>query len=137
MRWALEHAFQGGSFFGHSLAGFRVGELQGAHVFRDVSYVCDFTEPPTGTWYLCMMLREWNGVAYETRDFINFDVPYVVKDHSLQEPSNVIVVDFKEAATSHANVETNTDSAPVVTPPQRKKSINPNFPLALISNGSH
>lgn len=101
--WALDQAYRGGQFDGFALAGVRVGELAGRHGLRELSLETDFREPPAGRWHLCLMLREWNGVAYETRDCINFAVPYHVAPKAVatrKEPDNVINVQFGETQKS-------------------------------------
>ncbi|WGS84943.1 helix-hairpin-helix domain-containing protein [Methylomonas sp. UP202] len=98
--WALDQAYQGGHFDGFAVAGVRVGELAGRQGFRELSLETEFCEPPVGRWHLSLMLREWNGVAYETRDCINFAVPYTVTPKPVaarKESDNVINVQFGES----------------------------------------
>lgn len=103
--WALRQPYQGGQFEGQVLAGTSIGELWGQHSLNQCQYDLLFNEPATGQWHLVLMLREWNGEAYETRDFANFSVPYVnnwkptvIHSHPAQSnPDNVINVNFKEA----------------------------------------
>jgi hypothetical protein len=140
--WALEAPYTGGYFEGHALAAATIGCLFGQNVFRDLSLNCVFTEPPAGSWVLCLMLREWNGIAYETKDYVNFDLPYPIATEPDEpeetESSNVIVVNFSAPSTAHepeakqdvAPSESEDDAKPVTEPVakpapiQTKKSIN-------------
>ena len=129
--WALHAPYMGGYFEGYAMAATTIGCLFGQNVFRDLSLNCDFTEPPTGTWTLCLMLREWNGTAYETKDYVNFDIPYSIAPEPDKpeetESNNVIVVNFSAPSTAH-EPEAKDDVAPVpVSSPgliPAKKSIN-------------
>jgi len=95
--WALSRPYTGGQFAGIALAGTRVGEIFGLHFLSDLRYELDFQEPPTGTWHLSLMLREWTDAGYVTRDYVSFAQPYVVGNKpaiSRNETDNVINVDF-------------------------------------------
>ena len=76
--WALKQPYAGGSFNGVALAGTSIGEVSGQHYLADCRYDLIFAEPPTGTWFLSLMLREWTETGYVTRDYVNFTLPYVV-----------------------------------------------------------
>jgi hypothetical protein len=95
--WALKSPYTGADFNGIAVAGTSIGELFGQHYLADCRYDLDFQEPPAGTWYLTLMLREWTGMGYETRDYINFALPYIVSNKpavSRNETDNVINVSF-------------------------------------------
>ncbi|MGY6277761.1 ComEA family DNA-binding protein [Methylomonas sp. MgM2] len=97
--WALKQPYEGGYFDGFSLAGTQVGEIYGEHFINPPNFELNFHEPPAGTWNLTLMLREWNGAAYETRDFVNFSAPYLASGkHAVArtESDNVITVSFTE-----------------------------------------
>jgi DNA uptake protein ComE-like DNA-binding protein len=36
-----------------------------------------FNPPPAGRWHIVMMLREWTASGFATRDFVNFEIPFV------------------------------------------------------------
>jgi len=95
--WALKAPCTGTDFDGWALAGTGIGELFGQYYLADCRYDLEFQEPPAGTWYLTLMLREWTGTGYETRDYINFTLPYVASNKptiSRNETDNVINVSF-------------------------------------------
>jgi len=103
--WALEQPYNGADFYGIALAGTPIGELFGQHFLADSRYELDFTEPSDGTWYLTLMLREWTEAGYVTRDYINFDVPYIVGNKPTivrSEKDNVISVSFTDNKKSPA-----------------------------------
>ncbi|MEE2730036.1 MAG: helix-hairpin-helix domain-containing protein [Pseudomonadota bacterium] len=97
--WALKQPYQGENFDGVALAGTTIGQIQGQHFIPQCQYDLMFREPPAGNWHLALMLREWNGAAYETRDYVNFTVPYSASwvPTVVKKPSdNVISVSFNE-----------------------------------------
>lgn len=77
--WALNTPYTGQDFEGQALAGTQIGEMLGQHYLAGCEYDLIFNAPGAGNWALCLMLREWNGEHYETRDYRNFDVPFVVE----------------------------------------------------------
>lgn len=97
--WALKHPYQGENFEGVCLAGTTIGEVLGQHFIPACQYDLIFKEPPVGNWHIALMLREWNGSSYETRDFVNFTVPYAASwvPTVIKNPTdNVISVSFNE-----------------------------------------
>ena len=101
--WALRQPYQGGFFEGVALAGTQIGEISGQHYISDCCYALNFQEPPAGTWYLALMVREWTDAGFVTRDYVNFAVPYVVTwaPTVIQaEPAKVISVHFAETETT-------------------------------------
>lgn len=99
--WALKQPYGGGSFSGVALAGTSIGEIWDKHFLSDCRYDLVFQEPPAGNWYLTLMLREWTGVGYVTRDHVNFTLTYTVSPKSASErgvADNVINVNFSNSA---------------------------------------
>jgi hypothetical protein len=75
--WAMEQPYGGGAFSGVAVAGTSIGELRGQQGLTDCRYDLILQEPPAGTWKLSLMLREWTGLGYVTRDYVNFARPYI------------------------------------------------------------
>jgi DNA uptake protein ComE-like DNA-binding protein len=75
--WALTTRYQGGAFQGVPLAGAAFDALAGQMAYHPRSFYLPFTAPPAGTWNLALMLREWTPAGFTTRDFVNFDQPYI------------------------------------------------------------
>ena len=73
--WALPEPYAGGAFTGHALAAVTLGALAGGASWQDCAYELELTPPPAGTYTLTLMLREWIGDGYVTRDHINFASP--------------------------------------------------------------
>jgi competence ComEA-like helix-hairpin-helix protein len=95
--WALKQPYQGGEFSGTSLAGTQIGEMLGQHYLANCQYDLLLQEPPAGSWYLTLMLREWTDAGFVTRDFVNFALPYEVSGKATvvrSETDNVINVSF-------------------------------------------
>lgn len=73
--WALPEPYSGGAFTGHALAAVTLGSLAGGASWQDCAYDLEMTPPPAGTYTLTLMLREWVGNGYATRDHSNFANP--------------------------------------------------------------
>lgn len=70
--WALSAPYSGGHFNGAPLAAAVLGNLAGQTEWNPAPLDLAFKPPPEGTWYFTLMLREWSGAAYTTRDFTTF-----------------------------------------------------------------
>jgi hypothetical protein len=70
--WALPEPYVRGDFTGHALAAVTLGSLAGGANWQDCAYDLEITPPPAGTYTLVLMLREWVGNGYITRDHSNF-----------------------------------------------------------------
>lgn len=104
--WALRHQYNGGYFEGVAVAGAPIGELQGQFEFNQYQLSTHFQEPPVGQWYLTLMLREWTASGFETRDYVNFSVPYITSWQPTVVPGKkVINVDFNEGDKAGAATE--------------------------------
>lgn len=85
--WALAEVYNGKYFSNaYCMANIMIGEISGQHFLENCQYNLPFTNPPSGTWQLCLMLREYNGEAYETIDYCNFNIPYFVDNIIAIEP---------------------------------------------------
>lgn len=70
--WALPAPYQGGAFSGILIGSEFVGALAGQSQWNNVSARLPACELPDGNWHLVLMLREWVGNTYLTRDYRNF-----------------------------------------------------------------
>ena len=149
--WALNTPYAGQDFEGQALAGTQIGEMLGQHYLAGCEYDLIFNAPGAGHWALCLMLREWNGENYETRDYRNFDVPFVVEadlrlveTEQNDEASDTNVVDINskrdaEALNKEATKEEKTaaKSEPVKAQPKpenaAKKNEEKSAPVAKTS----
>ncbi|WP_372738737.1 helix-hairpin-helix domain-containing protein [Neptunomonas sp.] len=101
--WALEQPYNGNGFRGHALSATSIGELSDLHFIQNQRYNLPFKAPSSGTWYFTLMLREWDGYQYVTRDYVNFNLPYIVNEKpqvSRSETDNVITVNFSGNKTA-------------------------------------
>ncbi len=73
--WALPEPYAGGAFTGHALAAVTLGSLAGGASWQDCVHELELTPPPAGTYTLTLMLREWTGDGYVSRDHVNFAQP--------------------------------------------------------------
>ena len=96
--WALSEPFSGRSFQGHHLAGVEIGSINGQSELALQPIDLAFTAPPTGSWQIVLMLREWASGGFVTRDFTNFPTRFV--SAPLEEKAPLAVV--KEPAVSVA-----------------------------------
>jgi hypothetical protein len=70
--WALAEPYVVGDFAGYALAGVTLGTLAGGASWQDRAYDLEISPPPAGSYTLVLMLREWTGNCYVTRDHSNF-----------------------------------------------------------------
>ncbi|WP_317932698.1 helix-hairpin-helix domain-containing protein [Halioxenophilus sp. WMMB6] len=107
--WALPEPYRGTGFSGQALAAAQLNPVAGQYCLRDSSFQLDFQAPSPGSWWLCLMLREWEAGQFITRDYINFANPYVVAAGKSSERAvrsnfdNVIEVAFREPETGDAS----------------------------------
>lgn len=73
--WVLTEPYAGGDFHGYALAGITLGPLAGGQRWQNGSYEMPMAPPPDGSYTLVLMLREWAGDVYITRDHCNFTQP--------------------------------------------------------------
>jgi len=130
--WALKQPYQGGVFSGEALAGTQIGELYGQHFLPDCRYDLLFQEPPAGSWYLTLMLREWTDAGFVTRDYVNFDLPYEVGGKPTvvrSDTDNVINVSFagseKAAAKTVAEQPQPAEAKPATPKTEQPKAQKP------------
>jgi hypothetical protein len=71
--WALPEPYAGGDFQGHALGAITLGRLAGGGSWEHCVYDMDIVVPPADSYTLVLMLREWNGNSYITRDHCNFN----------------------------------------------------------------
>ncbi|MEZ5542161.1 MAG: hypothetical protein R3F42_08960 [Pseudomonadota bacterium] len=71
--WALSEPYHGGVFSGHAVAGITLETLQGGTSWSNCAHKLAIAPPPPGTYALVLMLREWTGNGYVTRDYFNFN----------------------------------------------------------------
>ncbi|WP_036300070.1 ComEA family DNA-binding protein [Methylomarinum vadi] len=134
--WALKQPYAGLGFNGIAVAGTTIGEIAGQHFLANCRYDLVYQEPPEGTWFLTLMLREWTGTGYATRDFVNFALPYVVVAKpaiTRSETDNVINVRFAEKKPLPVSEE-KAQSQPVESKADKtnpKKSESANTALSL------
>ncbi len=68
--WAFGSPFKGGSQLGYHLASYQLSPLGASFSYTSVtSGAVSATLPPAGTWYLALLLTEWNGDSWITRSF--------------------------------------------------------------------
>jgi competence ComEA-like helix-hairpin-helix protein len=97
--WALRHAYRGDDFDGYALAGAQICQISGQHFVSGVNIKTDFKDPPAGRWQLCLMLREWSGNHFTTRDYVNFNTPYQIGFNPIVHTSVDNIVSLKPVET--------------------------------------
>jgi hypothetical protein len=116
--WALPEPYVRGDFAGHALAAVTLGSLSGGASWRDCSYDLDIIPPPAGSYTLVLMLREWVGKGYVTRDHSSFSnrvtFPIVIsapRDHA------TAIADEIPGRTIHTVQPTEQATSATVTEP--------------------
>lgn len=97
--WALDAPYDGGAWCGHPVASVVLGQLAGETAWED----CHYTVPaaPVSGSVLTVMLREWTGAGYLTRDFRNFDAPPA----DVSQPEAPVVAALPEEVLAEAEQE--------------------------------
>lgn len=85
--WALPAAYNGGDFTGSPIAGAELGSLAGQCRLTELHLPLVATLPQQNS-HLVLMLREWNGVTYLTRDFVNLAEPFIAPVATAKSKSN-------------------------------------------------
>jgi competence ComEA-like helix-hairpin-helix protein len=75
--WAMDQTYSGGDFRGSPVAGVVLGSLAGQCNWTGLDFHLTATLP-TKNACLVLMLREWNGTTYITRDYVNLAEPFIV-----------------------------------------------------------
>jgi DNA uptake protein ComE-like DNA-binding protein len=111
--WALPTPYSGGNFNGAPLAATVLGTLSGQSEWNPPLLDLAFKSPPDGTWHFCLMLREWTGTGYTTRDYTNFAAP--VAFHATPPEAGE-----KTPTQAPFTAETSTQSSPepLIAPPK-------------------
>ena len=114
--WALPAAYEGGEFDGQALGAAEVGQIFGESTLVGCHYDVPLTLPPIGTWQLVLMLREWSGQAYLTRDYTNFlhpvSFPMLADTGEVDAAANLEECRVPSEDGAHAAVQQCTGVAP-------------------------
>jgi hypothetical protein len=110
--WALPEPYDGGTFEGHALACITLGPLTGGESWQDCVYDLKMDLPSAGRYTLTLMLREWVGNGYVTRDHTNFEYPVTFPIDTLEpETSEILEVDTALAQVASSGQSTDQKSA--------------------------
>jgi len=111
--WALPEPYNGGAFNGHALACKTLGSLNGGESWQDCTYELKMSQPQAGSYSLALMLREWVGDGYVTRDHTNFAYPvafpFAIAEHETSETIEVEtglaqVVSYRQSTSQQSAV---------------------------------
>ncbi len=117
--WALSEPYTGGMFQGQPLAGIVLGRLDGQSGWENASYTLNYAPPPTGSWHATVMLREWTGASYTTRDYRNLP-EFFARNTAPKPPAPVSVVAPPPVAEPKKAVPVKTPAAPTTAPAAKK-----------------
>ena len=135
--WALSEPHVAGDFSGHAMAGVTLGTLQGSGTWPSCSHELEICAPPPGTYTLVVMLREWSGSAYVTRDHLNFEgrvtFPYLTPARVLSGAEIGTNTDEKNEFTAQTH---DTVNAATVAGPTGRSSHEPESPAAEAAQGA-
>lgn len=128
--WALPEPYRGGAFSGILIGSDYVGELAGQAQWTQLSARLPACELPAGRWHLTLMLREWVGNNYLTRDYRGFSLTV---DGPLPAPPTVVTAapapaEFETAATECASLA--SADTPVVAAGEAVEAVEAIEPVA-------
>ena len=110
--WALPGPYTGGSFEGHALAGIKLGSLAGGEGWQDCAYDLEMAPPPAASYTRALMLREWVGNGYVTRDHTNFAYPLTFPiDTPEPDTAEMLAVDSARGQVGSSGQSTGQESA--------------------------
>jgi DNA uptake protein ComE-like DNA-binding protein len=118
--WALPQPYSGGPFNGSPLAAAVLGTLGGQSEWNPPPLDLAFKAPPDGTWYFCLMLREWTGTGYTTRDYTNFAEPVAYTAEPPAAGENPLTqAPFTSETTTRPSPDPIEPASPPKTPARR------------------
>jgi DNA uptake protein ComE-like DNA-binding protein len=135
--WALPAPYSGGPFNGAPLAAAVLGTLAGRSEWNPPPLDLAFKAPPDGTWYFCLMLREWTGTGYTTRDYITFAEPvaYTAEPPAPGESPHTQAPFTSEASTTPSpdlvSAPESTTAAPPKKPARRASAEKKSSPTSV------
>lgn len=69
--WSFGSPFKGSSQLGYRLATHRLDPLSAGAAYTDISSgSVDLDLPPTGKWYVALLLSEWDGDSWPTKHYV-------------------------------------------------------------------
>lgn len=99
--WALNAAYNGGDFTGWPAAGIVLGTLAGQARLTGLNFPVNATLPRENS-RLVLMLREWNGTRYLTRDYTNLSDIFVAPVAAVTDIAPAAAADAAPATASIA-----------------------------------
>lgn len=119
--WASDRAYAGGPVLGQPVAGAILGSLAGGQSWTPGALHLCATKPAAGA-HLVVALREWNGSAYVTRDFVSFaPAPAPVAEAVSAAPEVVAEAPATSASVVAKAVETVKNALAAVAEPVKAK----------------
>jgi hypothetical protein len=124
--WALTTPYTGGAFQGMPLAGAILGRLSGQESWYCPAYTLNYAAPTAGQWNVALMLREWTGSGYTTRDFRNLSEPLLIANPVVATPVAEVAAPTAAPVLAPKASAATTKSKPAA----KKASAKPSKPAA-------
>ncbi len=70
--WATFQQYTGGTINGYKIAEIDLGVLNGGNTFREINRTVYTNNPPPGSYYMSIVLAEYNRGKYWTADWKNY-----------------------------------------------------------------
>ena len=116
--WALSAPYASDEPAGTRLATAALGVLGGGQSVDTLDFDLPLAARPAGTWHIALLLREWTGEAYATRDFSNFTLPVSFA----AEPESPAAAAEAPAAQAIEAAEAEAAPAPAAKKPAARKA---------------
>ena len=71
--YASYSQYYGGSITGYSLFEMNLGELSGGYSFNNISDYGSISRPPSGVYFMTILLLEYSYSGYEIIDYLSMD----------------------------------------------------------------
>jgi hypothetical protein len=75
--WFTTYRYSGGTIYGYQVGEYTLGQLQGGYQFTNINVNVPYTSPPAGTYYVTMVVAEFQG-QYVIDDYRNFPDTVVI-----------------------------------------------------------
>jgi DNA uptake protein ComE-like DNA-binding protein len=130
----MDRAYHGGDFTGSAVTGVILGTLAGQCSWTGLYFPLT-ADLPSKNSRLVLMLREWNGTRYITRDYVNLSEPLIAPVSSPVAVVTPVIAGTKSARKAKKSSRTTTVSINRATEAEftSVKGLSPSLVQAIIA----
>lgn len=103
--------YAGGSINGYALANYKFDQLEGGYYYHDVDKQLNFdASPPSGNYYVTLLLLEYTNDGFIIRDYLSFDDLLAFDSRKTERVLNAIAEGLNSLSNSLNNSNNNSYS---------------------------